>query len=287
MDRFVVDYLLRTGYYDSAMKLAAYNDVEYLTNWPVFLKAKEVEESLARGETAKWLEWCYDNRSKLRRTKSSLELKIRQQEFIELIRKGERMEAVKYARKHFSGQDAEHWTNELSLVMGLLAFDTNTTLPKYKELFSTDRWRQLVDEFREENFRIFQLNNQSVFSACLQTGMSAMKTPKCFSSFNEPIQFRDDAPSVKVNAKDCPVCTSDVKSLAHDLPSANASQSRLICAYSGEPLNENNPPLVLPNGRVYGQRSLMQIAAENDGKVVCPRTKQMFSLKDAERVYVM
>lgn len=266
------------------MKLSAYNDLDYLTNWTVFLKAKEVEDSLGNGDTSKWVEWCYDNRSKLRRTKSSLELKIRQQEFIELIRKGDRLEAVKYARKHFSGQDVDQWSSELSSVMGLLAFDEKTSLEKYKEMFSSDRWKSLVDQFREENFRLFQLNNQSVFSACLQCGMSSMKTPKCYSNLNE---IGDCQETSLGGGKDCPVCTPEVKNLAQNLPYAHASQSRLVCAYSGEALNENNPPLMLPNGRVYGQKSILEIAAENDGKIICPRTKQVFSLKDAERVYVM
>ena len=29
------------------------------------------------------------------------------------------------------------------------------------------------------------------------------------------------------------------------------------------------------------------MAAENDGRVVCPRTKEIFSLDDAEKVFVM
>ena len=40
--------------------------------------------------------------------------------------------------------------------------------------------------------------------------------------------------------------------LARRLPFSHCAQSRLICSVSGLPLNEHNPPMMLPNGRVYG-----------------------------------
>ena len=52
----------------------------------------------------------------------------------------------------------------------------------------------------------------------------------------------------------CPVCSKHFNELGKTLPFAHHSQSYLICALSGEPMNEHNPPLVLPNGYVYGQK---------------------------------
>ena len=53
---------------------------------------------------------------------------------------------------------------------------------------------------------------------------------------------------------DCPVCSRHLNALGKDLPYAHCSQSRLICAISGDSLNEYNPPLMLPNGHVYGSK---------------------------------
>jgi|SRR6218665_1660707 len=50
----------------------------------------------------------------------------------------------------------------------------------------------------------------------------------------------------------CPVCSKHLNVLARKLPFAHCAQSRLICAMSGQPLNEHNPPMMLPNGYVYG-----------------------------------
>ena len=44
----------------------------------VFLTAREVEDSLARGELTQVLAWCHENKSRLRKLKSNLEFQVRQ-----------------------------------------------------------------------------------------------------------------------------------------------------------------------------------------------------------------
>lgn len=61
----------------------------------LFMVSKEVEQSLAHRETAKCLAWCHDNRSKLRKLRSTMEFNLRIQEFIELVRQDKRLDAVK------------------------------------------------------------------------------------------------------------------------------------------------------------------------------------------------
>jgi len=159
--------------------------------------------------------------------------------------------------------------------MGLLAFPPYTTTPCYKELLDEGRWVDLVQQFRLENFNLYQLNNHSVFAVTLQAGLSALKTPIC---------YRDSAGAKN---PDCPVCSPHLNELARRLPFAHCAQSRLICYISGQSLNENNPPMMLPNGFVYGYNSLVTQASEHEGQVVCPRTKEIFRLDEAEKVFVM
>ena len=45
------------------------------------------------------------------------------------------------------------------------------------------RWDQLVEQFRQENYRLFQMASQSVFTVALQAGLSALKTPYPFSLY--------------------------------------------------------------------------------------------------------
>ncbi|GFG34456.1 hypothetical protein Cfor_06414 [Coptotermes formosanus] len=85
----------------------------------------------------------------------------------------------------------------------------------------------------------------------------------------------------------CPVCQDSFNELAQPLPFAHCSQSRLVCAISGRPLNEHNLPMMLPNGYVYGERALEQMAIENNGQIICPKTKEIYPFKKLEKVFVM
>ena len=46
-----------------------------------------------------------------------------------------------------------------------------------QELFSEDRWTDLIEQFRKENFSLHQVSGNSVFLVSLQCGLSALKTP--------------------------------------------------------------------------------------------------------------
>ena len=52
-------------------------------------------------------------------------------------------------------------------------------------------------------------------------------------------------------------------------------------------LDENNRPMMLPNGFVYGYGALAKMAQENDGQIVCPRTKEIYPIAEVEKVFVM
>jgi len=49
--------------------------------------------------------------------------------------------------------------------------------PYLQKLFSPSRWDDLISQFRQENFSLYQLSSQSVLSVTLQAGLSALKTP--------------------------------------------------------------------------------------------------------------
>lgn len=88
LNRLIVEHFLRLGYYDTAEILANRSGIRDITNIDIFQVSRDVEKDLAQHNTAKCILWCIDNKSKLRKINSNIEFKLRQQEFIELIRKG-------------------------------------------------------------------------------------------------------------------------------------------------------------------------------------------------------
>ncbi|XP_053962873.1 E3 ubiquitin-protein transferase MAEA [Anastrepha obliqua] len=271
MDRIVIEHLLRRGFYETAECLARKSDIRHLTNLDIFHTSREVEDDLTKHKTLKCVLWCMDNKSKLRKINSNMEFSLRVQEFVELVRSDNRVEAVKHARKYFQAFEKTQ-LKEICKCMALLAYQPNTETEPYKSLFSKRRWKDLALNFRNENYRLFQLSTQSLLSVAIQAGLSALKTPQCYSSNCKSIH--------------CPVCQEDFNQIAKNLPYSHCVQSRLICRITGLPLNEHNLPMMLPNGQIFGQLAVPEITKE-DGAVVCPITNTTFSNPKVEKVFVM
>jgi len=274
LNRMLVEHFLRSGYYDSAVTLARTTGIEDLTNINLFLVAKDVEDTLNRKDISRCLAWCHDNKSKLRKMKSNLEFNVRLQEFVELIKGDRKMEAVLHARKYLAIEDADQLT-KVQKACALLAYSPKESqIHPYREMYDDHKWVELVEQFRAENYRLYQLSNQSVFTVALQAGLSALKTPLCYRPLND-------------RNYECPVCQTPLNELAAPLAFAHCSQSRLICSMSGKPMNEHNHPLMLPNGYVYGETALKKMADENAGNVICPKTKEIFTFNSASKVFIM
>ncbi|XP_070492660.1 E3 ubiquitin-protein transferase MAEA [Chironomus tepperi] len=271
LNRLIVEHFLRLGYYDTAEILANRSGIRDITNIDIFQVSREVERDLSEHNTTKCIMWCMDNKSKLRKINSDIEFKLRQQEFIELIRKGERLNAVKHAQKFFPAFEQDQIT-EIKKSMALLAFPLDTELEPYRSMFDIKRWDELLVNYRLENYRLFQIPTQSVLSVAVQTGLSALKTPQCYSTNSRNIN--------------CPVCQPQINEIAFSLPFSHCAQSRLICRVTKKPLNENNHPMVLPNGFVVGELAL-SIITNQDGIVECPFTSEKWSNPKIEKVYVM
>ena len=87
-------------------------------------------------------------------------------------------------------------------------------------------------------------------------------------------------------ATDCVVCCEPFATLAAGLPSVERAYSTLLCRMSGEPIHEDNPPLVLPGGHVHSQAALAALAAA-DGSLVDPHSGERVRLAELRRAYFL
>jgi macrophage erythroblast attacher len=274
LERMLIDYFLRTGFYETAQLLANQSEIQDMTNIDIFLVEKEIVDSLLNKETTKCLAWCNENKSKLKKINSNLEFSLRQQEFIELVRSQRCVEAVHHARKHFNA-NAVNATQliEVQKSMVLLAYVKSPD--PAQELLNENRWNFLIELFKQDNYKIHQLPEQSSFIAVLQAGLSSMKTPTCYKKVTA------------IKNLNCPVCHPTFNLIARPLPYAYCSNSKLICAYTGAQINENNVPMMLPNGYVYSYNALLKMLSENNGKIVCPRSQEVYEFNEALKVFIL
>ncbi|KAJ1994419.1 GID complex subunit containing RING finger motif [Coemansia spiralis] len=275
MDRILIDYMLRNGNVETAERLIENSHLEHFADTSLFALVMSTERELREENSCRSaLQWCVENRSALRKIQSTLEFELRLQEFIEMIRERKTPDAIAYAKKHLAAwSDTE--MPRFQRAMTLLAFSPSTNCPPYKNMFDMSRWDHLAHQFRMVIFQLFDLPAQPLLHLLLQTGLSALKTPACVSA--DPTEHN----------RNCPVChTETLGKLAKDLPLSHHVNSNLVCRITGDKMNEDNPPMRLPNGFVYSLNSLTDMAAKNDGKVKCPRSGQVFSFSDAKKLFI-
>jgi macrophage erythroblast attacher len=157
LDRLVVDHMLRSGYTESAQQLAQEKGIEDLVDLDVFVQCQRIAQSLRRGETKDALQWCNENKAALKKsqvcgvhmniavsriqshlltnqTQFNLEFELRLQQYIEMLRTGDRgklMDAMSHAKRYLTPY-TETQSKEIHRAAGLLAFPQDTKAEPYK-----------------------------------------------------------------------------------------------------------------------------------------------------------
>nr|XP_018263072.1 macrophage erythroblast attacher isoform 1 [Kwoniella dejecticola CBS 10117]OBR85230.1 macrophage erythroblast attacher isoform 1 [Kwoniella dejecticola CBS 10117] len=179
LDRYIVDYLLRTGRLKTAEALAKKQNIEPLVDIKLFAELSKIERALIENHScAEALAWCGENRGTLKKTKNNLEFALRLQEFIEICRKRDIISAIAYSRKNLAPWAATH-LSEIQQGMTLMSFGEKTGVEVYKKLYDPSRWTLVRDQFRSTFLTLYAQPSQPVLSLALSAGLSSLKLPSC------------------------------------------------------------------------------------------------------------
>lgn len=299
-----------------------------LVDLPVFTQVERIEQSLVRSPThtqscTAALAWCSDNKISLRKINSTLEFELRLQEFIELTRTRTRqslLDAISYARKYLVAwvhpakkrdapehPEARQLSAQAQRAFGLLACPPPSW--RYHDLYDPARWDMLRTKFRRSALQVHDLPQTPLIHIALSAGLSSLKTLSCYKQSSLPNAAKPDQPGERAHAilaetfapydtasdpaddrhPDCPVCQEDgLGVLAGEVPWSHHANSVLICRLTGRVMDDKNPPLCLPNGRVYSQEALEDMAHRSaDGATVtCPRTGQSFPFAACRKMFI-
>ncbi|KAL9007243.1 MAG: hypothetical protein Q9188_000046 [Gyalolechia gomerana] len=272
LNRLMVDYLLRSGFGESATALAKEKGIEDLVDLHVFVQCHKVEESLRRESTQECLAWCSEHRELTRKTNSSLEFELRLQQFIELRRRGQLLEARQHAQKYISS-NTETNSPEVRRAAGLLAYPPETKVEPYRTMYSKSRWDFLSNLFVKTHHELFSLPGRPLMHIALSAGLSALKTPSCHSKY---ASSSSNASSTTTTV--CPICSTELNELARNLRHVQHNKSSV-----------EHDPIVLPNGRVYGRERLLEMSAKvglEEGKVKDPTTSEIFEASEIRKVFI-
>ncbi|RAL08375.1 FYV10 family protein [Aspergillus homomorphus CBS 101889] len=277
LDRLIVDHMLRSGYLESAQQLAHEKGIEGLVDLNVFVQCQRIAESLRRGETKDALQWCGENKAALKKSQYNLEFELRLQQYIELIRSGDKkkfVDAMMHAKKYLAPYK-ETQSTEIHRAAGLLAFPRDTKAEPYKSIYSLERWNRLSDLFIRTHHELLSLSSRPLLHIALSAGLSALKTPSCHSAYTSP-----SSNSLSTTTSVCPICSTELNELARNMPYAHHTKSYV-----------ESDPIVLPNGRIYGQQRLTEMSEKvgcvASGKVKDPTTGEVFDESEMKKVYIM
>lgn len=271
LDRWLVDWSLRRGREKSARKIAQEKEIQKLVDIDLFTDIHRIETALEGHSCTEALAWCSENKSALRKAKSTLEFDLRLQEYIELCRAGKAVEAIAYLKKHLTSWQDTHLA-QIRQASALLAVSPSTKTGSYKRLYDVARWKTLVQAFRLAVYSLNTLPTEPLFYYALSAGLASLKLPACYD------------PASK-NA-DCPVCDPALGQLAKEVPFSHHVNSTIVCHITGKVMDEDNAPMAFPNGYVYSREALEDMAAKNDGIVTCPRTNHSCEFSALRRVYI-
>ena len=137
--------MLRKGMGESSVQLAQHADIEALVDVEVFGQCRKIEQALLSQSVTECLAWWNENKIALSKinvshithynsiliTQSNLEFELRQQEYIELVRKGEALQAIAYYRKYLVPFEKTH-REAIERAATLLAFSPDTQVQPYK-----------------------------------------------------------------------------------------------------------------------------------------------------------
>ncbi|MCJ1225387.1 GID complex subunit containing RING finger motif [Toensbergia leucococca] len=272
LNRLLVDYLLRSGCLRSVSQDRGEPEEEEYSGVPglVFGASTDDEEdqrtiipSMLSVTASECLHEGVQN---------NLEFELRLQQYIELRRNGRLLDARQHAQKYIAPHTDTH-LSEIHRAAGLLAYPPNTQAEPYKTMYSQSRWDFLATLFVKTHNELFSLPARPLLHIALSAGLSALKTPACHSKF---ASSSSNASSSTTSV--CPICSTELKDLARNLPYAHHTKS-----------NVESDPIVLPNGRVYGRERVLQVSAKaglDDGRVKDPTTGDIFEASKIRKVYI-
>ncbi|KII84283.1 hypothetical protein PLICRDRAFT_146921 [Plicaturopsis crispa FD-325 SS-3] len=272
LDRWLVDWALRTGKEKTARQIAKERSIETLVDIDLFTDIRRIEGALAKHSCSEALAWCSENKVALRKIKSTLEFDLRLQEYIELCRARKPQEAIVYSKKHLVAWQDTH-LEKIRQVSALLAVLPTTSCGPYKRLYDHARWDTLVSSFRLAAYTLNTLPTEPLLNLALYAGLASLKLPACYAH--------------ETKNADCPVCDPALGKLAEEVPFSHHVNSTIVCSITGRIMDEDNMPMAFPKtGYVYSREAMEEMAAKNNGIVTCPRSGSTCEFSALKKVFI-
>ncbi|XAR71430.1 hypothetical protein NMG60_11028682 [Bertholletia excelsa] len=202
------------------------------------------------------LKWAAANHDLLNQSGSDLELKLHKLQFVEILQKRGREEALNYARAFLASFASNHMA-EVQKLMACLLWAGKLENSPYSELLSPTLWEKLAEDLTRQFCNILGQSYESLLSVTVAAGVQAL--PTLLKLMNVMTGKKQEWQTMK----QLPVPV--------DLDREFQFHSIFVCPVSREQASDENPPMRLTCGHVLCKQSIAKLSKNNSTRPFkCP-----------------
>ncbi|XVE94064.1 hypothetical protein REPUB_Repub01dG0248200 [Reevesia pubescens] len=235
-----------------------------------FLEMYQILEALKVKNLEPALNWIIANREKLNQNGSTLELKLHRLQFVEIIQKGTKADALSYARTHLAPLASLHMNEFQKLVVCIIWVGKLDSCP-HAELMAPTHWEKFTEELTQQFCSIVGQSHRSPLSVAIAAGVEGLPTLVKLSTVMAAKKQEWQA------MKQLPVPL--------ELGKEFQFHSVFVCPVSRDQGSEENPPMLMPCLHVLCKQSIMKLSKSSSRTFKCPYCPAEVSASQCRQLY--
>jgi hypothetical protein len=255
INNIIANHFYRQGLFDlgdSFVHECGESDASYLKS--SFQEMYGMLEAMQARNLEPALSWAAKNHDQLLQNSSMLELKLHSLQFVEILTKASRDEALQYARTHLVPFAPVH--KEIQKLMACLIWADRLDQSPYAEFVSSTRWEKLSEELIHQFCSILGQSSDSPLNVALSAGFQGLPTLLKLTMVMATKKQEWQA------MKQLPVPI--------DIGPEFQYHSVFVCPVLREQSSDENPPMLMPCGHAVSKQSLMKLSKSSSRTFKCP-----------------
>uniref|UniRef100_A0A5B6YV99 Uncharacterized protein n=1 Tax=Davidia involucrata TaxID=16924 RepID=A0A5B6YV99_DAVIN len=235
-----------------------------------FVEMHRILEAMRARNLEPALNWVSANHEQLKQIGSNLKLKLHRLQFVEILQKRGRADALNYARTYLAPFASLHM-DEIQKLMGCLLWAGKLDRSPYTELMAPSHWEKLAEELIRHFCHFLGQSHESPFSVAIAAGVEGL--PTLLKLANVMAAKKQEWQAMK----QLPVPV--------DLGKEFQFHSIFVCPVSRDQGSEENPPMLLPCGHVLCKQSIMKLSKSDTRAFKCPYCPLDASVKQCKLLH--
>ncbi|XP_077224235.1 protein RMD5 homolog [Tasmannia lanceolata] len=235
-----------------------------------FLEMYQILEAMKCKNLEPALKWTATHRDQLLQNSSTLELELHRLQFVEILQKGSRNEALNYVRTYLAPFASTHMT-EIQKLMACLLWIGRLDDSPYAEFLSPTHWERLAEEVARQFCSLLGQSYESPLSVAIAAGFQGL--PTLLKLANVMAAKKQEWLAMK----QLPV--------PMDLGKEFEFHSIFVCPVSRDQGSEENPPMLMPCGHVLCKQSIVKLSKSGTRSFKCPYCPLETTVSQCRQLY--